>query len=140
MAHGSAQRMEIGIIRYLPDTNILIYALSGKQLYAEFITSAIIEETLAISVIVAAEFLSGAAETEAAAFERLIAEFDTLPVTTAVAYIAASYRKTYAARGLRLPDALIAASCRVHDAALVTNNLRDFPMRDITKLTSSDLT
>lgn len=131
--------MGIRVMRYLPDTNILIYALAGREPYAEFITNAIIEETLAISVIVAAEFLSGATATEAAAFERLIAEFDTLPITTAVAYIAASYRKIYAARGLRLPDALIAASCRAYDAALVTNNLRDFPMRDITKLTSSDL-
>jgi hypothetical protein len=118
---------------YLPDTNIFIYALAGREPAADFMRQCIESGTLCISVIVAAEFLSGAAEDEAATFEELLAEFDTLPITTGIARRAADYRKMHSSKALRLPDALIAATCREHDAILVTNNQRDFPMVDIKK-------
>lgn len=117
---------------YLPDTNIFIYALAGRQPYAQFLGKCITTECLAVSVIVMAEFLSGAREKEAVAFERLVSYFAPLPITTEIARIGARYRKKYK-RDIKLPDALIAASCKVYQAILVSNNLQDFPMDDIKK-------
>ena len=118
---------------YLLDTNILIYAFAGKEPYAKFLRTAILEESLCFSVIVAAEFLSGAEEKEKGLFENLLNEFEVSPVTIEIARIAALYRKSYR-KILRLPDALVAAACQLHNATLVTNNLRDFPMKDIQKI------
>lgn len=117
---------------YLPDTNIFIYALGGKQPYAQFLRTCITSERLGISVIVMAEFLSGGRKKEADAFERLVSYFEPLSVTAQVARIGANYRKKYK-KDIKLPDALIAASCKVHEAILVSNNLQDFPMDDIRK-------
>lgn len=117
---------------YLPDTNIFIYALAGRQPYAQFLGKCIATEHLAISVIVMAEFLSGARGKEVMAFERIVSYFIPLPITAQVARIGARYRKKYK-KDIKLPDALIAASCKVHEAILVSNNLQDFPMDDIRK-------
>lgn len=117
---------------YLPDTNIFIYALAGLTPYAEFLRKCIIQERLGISVIVVAEFLSGAEKKEGSAFEKLLSCIEPLPVTGDIAIEAARYRKRFK-RELKLPDALIAASCKIYKTTLVSNNLRDFPMKDIGK-------
>lgn len=117
---------------YLPDTNIFIYALAGVSPYAEFLRKCIIQERLGISVIVIAEFLSGAERKEGSAFEKLLSYVEPLPITGDIAIKAAYYRKQYK-KELKLPDALIAASCKVYRAIFVSNNLRDFPMGDIEK-------
>lgn len=122
---------------YLPDTNIIIYALAGIDSYARSLKKAITEDSLGISVIVAAEFLSGANKDDAQVFEKLVDEFGALPVTFEIASVAAAYRQRYAKKKVRLPDALIAATAKVHGATLVTNNLRDFPMDDIEKILPS---
>lgn len=118
---------------YVPDTNIFIYALAGKNPAADFLTGAIESGILGISVVVAAEFLSGADRDGTQSLDDLINMFGTLSVHTETARRAARYRKAFSGRGLKLPDALIAATCAEHGAILVTNNLRDFPVSDIEK-------
>lgn len=88
---------------------------------------------LAISSVVAAEFLAGATDKEAEIFEALLEQFGTLPVDTVVARMAANYRKRFLKekKKLRLPDCLIAATCKVYQATLVTLDTSDYPMKDI---------
>lgn len=122
---------------YLPDTNIFIYAYNDEEPYAKHLLRWITKKSLCISSIVAAEFLSGGEEVEQDKFEALIDRFGTIPVDTAVARIAANYRRQFAKAKprLKLPDALIAASCKLYGSSLVTENATDFPMQDIKKLT-----
>jgi predicted nucleic acid-binding protein len=54
---------------------------------------------------------------------RLLAPFQELPVDRAVAERAGRLRRK---KGLRLPDALIAATAIEHDCTLVTRNRADF--------------
>jgi predicted nucleic acid-binding protein len=77
--------------------------------------------------------LAGATQEEEKLFEALLDKFSSLPVDTAVAKITASYRKKYLAKGykIKLPDCLIAATCKLYKATLITFNQKDFPMKDI---------
>ncbi len=120
---------------YVVDTNILIYALSGQNPWADLVREWIKNKQFALSSIVVAEFLAGAKEDEINIFEALLDKFGSLPIDTAAARLAADYRRKYVKQGnkLKLPDCLIAATCKLYHATLVTANTRDYPMDDITK-------
>jgi predicted nucleic acid-binding protein len=121
---------------YLPDTNIFIYAFHGEEPAATRVKTWITSKQLIVSSIVAAEFLSGGQDVERDKFLALLDRLGTTPVDTAVARTASDYKRQFLKQkpGLRLPDALIAATCKLYSATLVTNNPGDFPMDDITKL------
>ena len=60
---------------------------------------------------------------------RLLSTFRELPVDRGVAERAGRIRREH---GLRLPDALVAATALVHGLSLVTRNRRDFePVRGL---------
>ncbi len=73
------------------------------------------------SVITRAELLAGDPAHEAA-IRRLLAGMDELVVDRRVAERAGALRRV----GLRLPDALIAATALVHNVTLLTRNAKDF--------------
>ncbi|MBI4991185.1 type II toxin-antitoxin system VapC family toxin [Candidatus Gottesmanbacteria bacterium] len=126
----------MGLNLFLPDTNVLIYGLAGHSLSAQFLREWIEQKTLTLSVVVVAEFLTQATTKEEKTFEALIDQFGSLPIDTTIARIAASYRKSFLKTGykLKLPDCLIAATAKLHNAILVTFNTTDFPMKDIKKI------
>jgi predicted nucleic acid-binding protein len=76
---------------------------------------------LAYSVVTRAELFAGPAEREPAA-RRLLAGMDELVVDRRVAERAGQLRRA----GLRMPDALIAATGIVHQLTLLTRNVADF--------------
>ena len=121
---------------YLPDTNILIYAYNGISPYDSLVTDWINSNSIIISSIVAAEFLSGGDERARKIFQNLVEKLDTIAIDTKIAYIAAAYKREYTKSkpSLKLPDCLIAATAKQHDATLVTANSVDFPMKDIKKI------
>lgn len=118
---------------YLVDTNVLIYALAGKRPWAFSLKKWIRNRQLALSSIVVAEFLTGVTDEEAKIFEALLDRFGSLPVDTMTARLAADYRKKFLKKGrkLSLPDCLIAATCKIYQATLVTFDPSDYPMKDI---------
>jgi hypothetical protein len=79
---------------------------------------------LAYSVITRAELLAGADDQDEANVRRLLAGMDEVPVDRRVADRAGLLRRQLP--GLRMPDALIAATALVHSVALHTKNTRDF--------------
>lgn len=121
---------------FLPDTNVLIYGFSGVAPFGTYLKQWIREKTLALSVIVVAEFLVDVSKEDNKLFEMLLEEFGSLPVDTTIARIAADYRKSFLQKGykLKLPDCLIAATAKFSNATLVSFDLKGFPMKDIIKL------
>jgi hypothetical protein len=81
----------------------------------------------AISTITAIEVLAGAADQEWRAVRALLDDFDELPLDAAVRDEVARLRRD---TRLKLPDAIIWATARVHRLPLVTRNSRDFPAGD----------
>lgn len=117
---------------YLIDTNVCILAIAGREPDASFLRQAIERDAVAISVITVAEFLSRALAAERRAFERLLAVFPVLEISETTARLAAQYRKRSLKKSrVSLLDCLLAAQAREHNLAIVTNNVTDFPMRDI---------
>ena len=122
---------------YLPDTHIFVYAFHGEKPYAQHVSDWMNEKSLLISAIVAAEFLSGGVELERQKFQALLDKFGTIPIDTAIARIAGDYKRQFekVKPKFGLPDALIAATCKLYGCTLVTENKSDFRMRDIEVLT-----
>lgn len=123
--------MEVKLI--LPDTNVLILALSNQEPYASHVSTWIKEKQLIFSCIVIAEFLSGATAEEEKIFMSLLKPFPVIPVDLTIAQLGAYYRKKYLSQKTKimLPDCLIAASCKVTKAALATADPKDFPIKEI---------
>jgi len=117
----------------LPDTNVLIYGLAGKEPCASFLREAIKQKQLVFSAIVIAEFLSGATDEEEKILLGLTQKLPVLSIDLTVTQIAAFYRKKYlhSKQKLMLPDCLIAATCKVYKAILVTLNKKDYPIKEI---------
>lgn len=127
--------------KYLLDTNIFIRALHGIEPEANFFKKLAEKEEIFISPIVIAEFFSkpDLLGIEEKAFNNFIAKHIVIPITEDDARITASYRKQFLRKIKRtyLSDCFLAAQAKIHDLILVTNNLSDFPMKDISIISPS---
>lgn len=108
-------------VKYLIDSVILIDHFNNIEAATAFLAEH--GSACAISVITRAEVLAGfTVRTEPLARE-LLDVFPHLPITSEVADLAASLRRS---EHWKLPDALQAAVAVQHGLALVTRNTRDF--------------
>lgn len=98
------------------DTDVLVDHLQGtRPISAEFVGSA-------YSSISRAE-LYGGSNADEQIIDRLLDQFDEVPVNRPVAEEAGRIRRS---TNVRLPDALIAATALLSKKPLFTRNLRDF--------------
>lgn len=112
--------------RYLLDTNILIYYLADA-IPPDRIdeVEAMLRSSFHISIIAKIEFLGWKKHTPEgyAKAEEFIRSAEVFPLIDTIADSAIHLRRTY---GIKLPDAVIAATAIVHDCVLVTRNESDF--------------
>lgn len=102
------------------DTNIVIDALNGvADSDAEYRRYA----RVLISHITWMEVMAGVREHEDAVRDFLASQFVVVPLDDAIAELAVQLRRTHR---LRLPDAIIWATAKAHEAVLVTRNTKDF--------------
>ncbi len=105
----------------LVDTDIFIDHLRGA------VELKVGRHRLHYSVVTRAELFAGATGTDAAA--RVLAPLREIPVDRAIAESAGRIRRE---SGLRMPDALIAATAMERNLALFTRNKKDFgPVRGL---------
>jgi hypothetical protein len=118
---------------YLFDSNILIYGFKGIDPYKSLGIELLSQKQLALSVLTVAEFLAGATNQEKAMLDNILMRATLYTIDYKIAKTAAHYREVYAKKQKRvfLIDCLIAATAKVHNLTLVTNNAKDFPMKDI---------
>jgi predicted nucleic acid-binding protein len=109
------------------DTDVLI-VLSRR----EFVALSLVDSTSdrSLSIVTFMELMQGArSKVEMQEIQRFIREsdFTVLPLTEAIGDLAAALIEQHAlSNGLRLEDALIAATARETGEVLVTGNLRHF--------------
>jgi toxin FitB len=101
----------------LVDTDVLVDHLRGAQ---EFKPRSVI--AVSYSVVTRAELFAGRASQEPAV-SKLLGPFRELPVDRRVAELGGRLRREH---GIRLADALIAATALTHRLDLWTRNVRDF--------------
>ncbi len=119
---------------YLIDTPTLIDVSKGRGAGQFHMRAAALRgDVLATCDVIIAEFYAGIAEAEWPQWKRLFSQLKFWPITRAIARRAGALRYAFARRGIPLatPDALIAALAIAHNAVLVTENVRDFPMPEL---------
>jgi predicted nucleic acid-binding protein len=118
--------------RFLIDTNVLIRCIEGIEPDATFMKQAISKNALVFSVIVIAEFLTKASQREQGVLNDFLQTFSALAIDERVARKAGKYRSDAGkSKRIHLLDFFLAAQAHQHGYTLVTNNTKDFPMKDI---------
>jgi predicted nucleic acid-binding protein len=107
------------------DSDVLIDYFDGIRAAAEELS---LYEGLMISRITWMEVLVGAPTEDLRKMrEDILRQFSVIELNEGVARDAIGLRR---ARRLKLPDAIIWASARLHGVLLVTRNSKDFPARE----------
>jgi predicted nucleic acid-binding protein len=116
----------MGRTNYLIDTNVVIYyfGMSLSKESEKFIDQ-ILADNYYISVINRIELLGfkGLSEDESEALNSLISNARIFDLEEDIIIETIQIRKKYS---IKLPDAIIAATCLVNSCSLITNNVRDF--------------
>ena len=111
---------------YFLDTNSIIYFLKGaKELDAIFESISKGKDIPLISVITKIELLSfpGLTVNDEAQIKELLDNFEVIGLSNEIAEAAIKIRKQF---HLKVPDAIIAASCLVNKGILVTRDKEGF--------------
>lgn len=103
-------------VRILIDSDVLVDHLRGHRRFVAGL------DDVHVSVITRAELFSGKGA-EDRRIRRLLEPMTSLPIDSAIAERAGRLRRS---GGIRLPDALIAATALEHRLTLVSRNARDF--------------
>ncbi|HTE86402.1 MAG TPA: type II toxin-antitoxin system VapC family toxin [Dehalococcoidia bacterium] len=91
-------------------------------------------DDLCVTDVVLAEVYSGLHEPDRSDAEEFMSRLEFLPTRPPTAVQAGIWRYQYARSGRQLgvADCLIAATAHAHSAVIVTGNVRDFPMPEVT--------
>ena len=120
---------------YLLDTSVIIDSINGKRKRAQLLDGLVMSggHNLACCSISITEVYAGMRPNEQAATERLLTSLALFPVTFAVARLAGLLKRDYRKKGktLSVPDATIAAVAIHNDFPLITDNTKDFPMKEL---------
>jgi len=120
--------------KYLIDTDILIDHLRGKTNISSIVGN-FTDNICYVSVISVAEIYSFLFTQEYQAVDELLKIMTVINIDALMAKTAGQYRMIYyKSHNLTIPDALIAATAKINGAALITRNIRHFPMDDIKKI------
>jgi tRNA(fMet)-specific endonuclease VapC len=119
---------------YLIDTTVLIGHLRGNEAITRMLLDLLAgRHSLGTSCVNVAEVERGIRPKERKAATDLLSRLHFLETTREAAVRAGRYQAEFERRSrtIHTADALIAGTARAHGAILVTDNVRDFPMRDL---------
>ena len=114
-------------VKYLVDSNIIIYHLNNEPIATKFLSQNYQE--IAISQITYVEVLSFPFSTEQEnEVKILLSKFKILDVDQAISNQAVENRKI---KKIKLPDNFIASTAMVNGLTIVTRNVKDFRSFDV---------
>lgn len=120
--------------RYLLDSTVVIRRLRGEEdLLRKLLHLSIAGHVLGTSCVNIAEVERGARAADRRRTASFLARLEFFETTREAAERAGRYQAAFSAKGrtIHTPDALIAGTARAHGAVIVTDNVADFPMRDV---------
>jgi len=119
---------------YLLDTSVIIDALNGKRGRRDLLLGLVKQGyLLACCPINVTEVYAGMRPNEEAATEEFLRSLDYYHLTWPVARLAGLLKRDYGRKGstITVADATIAAVALIHELTLITDNLKDFPMKEL---------
>ncbi len=123
--------------RHLLDTDAIIDYLVGVPASVALIQELFQRgDLLCVGAVGIAEVYAGLRPADHEKAQALLASLTFLPTSAAAAQQAGAWRYHYARQGMALSttDTLVAATAYEHQASVVTGNLSDYPMSEITVL------
>lgn len=123
--------------RYLLDTDVLIDFSTGMEPATSFLLSWLDgRDVVGVCAITISEFSAGLTSQTAEHWQQFLTSLAYWDISTQSAMRAGQDRFRYARQGssITTPDALMASVAREQNATLVTGNVKDFPMTDISLL------
>jgi predicted nucleic acid-binding protein len=120
--------------KHLLDTTVLIAHFRGDETVSDLLIGLLRRDhTLATSCVNVAEIERGALSRERKAIRATLDRLRYLDTTREAASRAGRYQADFGRRGITIhtPDALIAGTARAAGATILTDNIADFPMRDV---------
>jgi predicted nucleic acid-binding protein len=124
-------------LRLLLDTTVLIDAARSREPAHSWLQDALRQSSeIGVCAVTVSEFFAGLRPEERPRWEAFVDELTFWGATRAMAKQAGIYRYEYARRGrtILIADSLIAATAIAVGAAVVTDNVKDFPMPEITTI------
>src|SRR5579864_6927774 len=120
---------------YLLDTNIIIDAINEKRNRNAFLVDLAERQghSLACCPINVAEVYAGMRPKEEPKTAAVLRSLQLFPITFPVAELAGLLKRDHAKKGvtLSLTDSIIAAVAIYNQLTLITDNIKDFPMKDL---------
>jgi predicted nucleic acid-binding protein len=119
---------------YLLDTSVIIDALNSKRNRRGLLLDLLRQgHLLACCPINVAEVYAGLRPKEEAATEEFLRTLEYYPITWPIARMSGLLKRDHARKGVTvtLADATIAAVAIVHELTLLTDNAKDFPMKEL---------
>lgn len=120
---------------YLLDTSVIIDALNNKRGRRELLLGLVRQgHLLACCPINITEVYAGMRPKEEAATEEFLRSLEYYHLTWPAARLAGLLKRDYSRKGttITMADATIAAVALVHELTLMTDNVKDFPMKELT--------
>ena len=128
------RRLPAEMALFLLDTCVIIDVLRKKRGRAAFLRNLLEDgHLLACCAINITEVYAGLRPGEESTTGEFLDSLQQLPVTPSAARRAGLYKRDFARKGvtLNLGDVMIAAVAADSGIALLTDNVKDFPMRDL---------
>jgi predicted nucleic acid-binding protein len=122
------------VTTYLLDTSVIIDVLNDKRGRRELLLGLVRQgHLLACCPVNVIEVCAGLRAKEEAATEEFLRSLEFYHLTWPVARLAGVLKRNYSRKGrtLTVADVTIAAVALVHELTLMTDNLKDFPMKDL---------
>ena len=119
---------------YLLDTSIIIDTINGKRNRDQFLKELLVQgHLLACCPINITEVYAGMRTPEESRTQELLQSLQYYPIIWPVARLAGLLKRDYGRKGVTLAttDVTIAAVAIHYDLALLTDNLKHFPMREL---------
>lgn len=120
---------------YFLDTSVIIDALNNKRGRQDLLLDLLRQGHLLASCAVnVAEVYAGLRPKEEKATEEFLRSLEYYHITWPVARLAGLLKRDHAKKGIAvsIADATIAAVAIAHDLPLLTDNVKDFKMKDLT--------
>jgi predicted nucleic acid-binding protein len=122
------------VATYLLDTSVIIDALNNKRNRRGLLLDLLRQgHLLACCPINVTEVYAGLRPKEEAATEELLRSLEYYQITWPVARMAGMLKRDHARKGITVTvaDATIAAVAIVNELTLLTDNVKDFPMKEL---------
>jgi predicted nucleic acid-binding protein len=123
------------VATYLLDTSVIIDALNDKRSRRDLLLGLLKQgHLLACCPINVSEVYAGLRPKEETATEQFLRSLEYYHLTWPVARLAGLLKRDYGRKGktVTIADATIVAVAMVHELTLMTDNAKDFPMKELT--------